>query len=554
MWYNVLDRPANHLLQGSVMTALVLPLDGLAHDRAGLRLYSADSVTRATRVHRAANRFVLAWLAARTLGWTMLMTARPNPPLDVIEWLSWGRHWQMGYHKHPPLAAWVAEVGWTLTPGSFFGIYLLGYLAVALALWSVWNLARQVLPLRSALAATLCLEGLVYLGQVAGEFNNQVLLVGFWAMLIDRAYAAWKRDRLRDWILVGVALGLALLCKYSVVFLLVPLLGWWLWQSGTRRFSRLLVVAGISGMIFLPHLIWLCRNDFITLRYASRRAQGEFDDPGVLVSQLSFVLSQVVRLSPVLLILAPLLTRRRGTPPSTAKSYLLVAVVGPIALHLLAGLSPGTKLRDIWGVPLWTFAPAALLLLVGANPGGRAWGRFRLLWVVVGVGGVCITGAVQVMGWPPREGPRRVTFPGAALAAAVTHGYERRHGVPPAIAAGDWWLAGNICCLAPSRPTLYSSREPAGTGHDRDRDGGDPRRFAWPEPETAPWTSDDDLRRRGGVLLWCAATYGEDMPDWLHARFPTAEVQRALALPWTGGGEGRARVGWAMIAPRAVTR
>ena len=65
--------------------------------------------------------------------------------------------------------------------------------------------------MRAALAATLCLEALVYLGPVAGEFNNQVLLVGFWAMLVDRAYAAWERDRLRDWILAGVALGLALL-------------------------------------------------------------------------------------------------------------------------------------------------------------------------------------------------------------------------------------------------------------------------------------------------------------------------------------------------------
>ena len=232
--------------------------------------------------HQLAGRLVLAWLAVRTIGWTLLMTARPNPPLDVIEWLSWGRHWQLGYHKHPPLAAWVAEVGWAGTPGSFFGIYLLGYLAVALALWSVWNLARQVLPLRAALAATLCLEGLVYVGLIAGEFNNQVLLVGFWAMLIDRAYAAWEHDRPRDWLLAGLALGLALLCKYSVAFLVVPLLGWWFGREGTRRpLTAAGFVAGVAGLIFLPHLLWLWRNDFVTLKYASRRVQGEADDAGV---------------------------------------------------------------------------------------------------------------------------------------------------------------------------------------------------------------------------------------------------------------------------------
>ena len=518
------------------MTAFPIPLD-------------ATSPRVAATPHQLAGRLVLAWLAVRTLGWTLLMAARPNPPLDLVEWLSWGRHWQLGYHKHPPLAAWVAEIGWRLTPGSFFGVYLMGYLGVALALWSVWNLARRVLPLRAALAATLCLEALVYLGPAAGEYNNQVLLVGFWAMLIDRAHAAWERDRLRDWLFAGVALGLALLCKYSVVLLLVPLLGWWFWKERTRRVSRVVLFLGIGGAIFLPHLVWLYRNDFITLKYASRRAHGEIDDPGVLASQLSFLLSQAVRLSPVLIVLVPLLRGRQATSPTAAKSYLCAAVLGPVALHLLAGLMPGARLRDLWGMPLWTFAPVALLVFVGANPTRRAWRRFRLLWAVGVAGVVGVTALLQIAGWPPREGPRRVTFPGATLAAEVAGRYELRHGVPPAIAAGDWWLAGNICCFAPSRPTLYSSREPAGLGHAPRPDAGDPKRFASPDPETAPWTGDADVSRRGGVLVWCAATYGEDMPGWLHARFPDAEPQPALALPWPGGGDGRVRVGWAMVPP-----
>ena len=274
----------------------------------------------------------------------------------------------------------------------------------------------------------------------------------------------------------------------------------------------------------------------------------------MVASQLSFLLSQVVRLLPVLLILAPLLRRRLATPPSAAKSYLLAAVLGPVALHLFAGLMPGAKLRDLWGMPLWTFAPTALLLFVGANPTRRAWQRFRLLWVVVIVGVAGVTIAVQVLGWPPRETPRRVTFPGAALAAKVVELYEARYGVPPAIAAGDWWLAGNICCFAPSRPALYSSREPAGTGYDPRRDKGDPRRFAWPEPETAPWTGDEDFHRRGGVLVWNVVMYGEEMPGWLRARYPDAEPQPAFRLAWAGGGEGRVRVGWAMVPPGSTSR
>ena len=158
-----------------------------------------------------------------------------------------------------------------------------------------------------------------------------------------------------------------------------------------------------------------------------------------------------------------------------------------------------------------------MLLLASESSTDRAWRRFQILlrrpssssggrgdaapiqvsWLAVA--------AIPATGDVPRRGV-------AAEAGEPSDERQVRYGVPPAIAAGDWWLAGNVCCFAPSRPTLYSSREPAGAGYDPRRDRGDPRRFAWPEPETAPWTGDEDLRRRGGVLVWDVAMYGEDMP------------------------------------------
>ena len=77
----------------------------------------------------------------------------------------------------------------------------------------------------------------------------------------------------------------------------------------------------------------------------------------------------------------------------------------------------------------------------------------------------------------------------------------------------------------------------------------DVRRCLAPEPAAAPWTGDDDLNARGGVLLWDAGTCGEDMPPWLHRRFPRAQAQRAMRLPYHGGGDRSLVVGWAMLAP-----
>ena len=45
----------------------------------------------------------------------MVWTALPsliffNLPLDVIEAMVYGREWQLGYDKLPPLPWWIAEV------------------------------------------------------------------------------------------------------------------------------------------------------------------------------------------------------------------------------------------------------------------------------------------------------------------------------------------------------------------------------------------------------------------------------------------------------------
>jgi hypothetical protein len=409
-----------------------------------------------------------------------------------------------------------------------------------------------VLPPRPALAAVLCLDGLVFFQQAAAEFNNQVLLIAFWALAVWLFHRALTADRLSDWLGTGVALGLSLLCKYSAVFLVVPLLGLWLWRNGLRRPSRPLLVALAATLVFLPHFVWLCQHDFPTLRYALERAEGVRGGLDNRLSALTFLLSQGLRLLPVALVLAPLPSGRWRVLDARGRAdraFVAVVVLGPLALHLAASLGLGMTLRDIWGAPLWTFAGLLLLLLLSTKEGERAWRRTWLAWACVALLSLLVVLAGNMAGGR-RGKPLRIHYPGPALAAEVTRRWQQRFGFPLPIVAGDWWLAGTVCCHAAHRPTLYASREPAAFGMDPFSSKGDPRRFANPDARTSPWTSDDDLRRRGGVLLWDAGCYGADLPAWLRQRFPRAQPQKALSLSCAAGGP-KVRIGWAMIAPAA---
>jgi hypothetical protein len=519
-------------------------------------LRSEDSASRLNSLFRL-------WLVSRTLLWTLIAALTQHvPPLDTVEWLCWGREWQLGYYKHPPLSAWVADVAFRLTGGSFFGVYLAGYAAIAVAMWCVWQLARAMLPPRQALAATVCLDGLVFFQYAAAEFNNQVLLIAFWALAIWLFHRALAADRWRDWIGTGAALGLALLCKYSALFLIVPLLGLWLWRNGQRRFSRPLVVALVAALVFLPHFLWLCRHDFPTLRYAALRAAGDSETFDHRLSALMFLLSQGLRLLPVAVVLAPLVGQRARSVGDAKKSvtcasgslapdrtFVAVAVLGPLALHLAASLALGVTLRDIWGAPLWTFAGLLALLYIHTEATDQAWQRMGLAWATV-TGLSLVVVLTSNLAGGLRGKPQRIHYPGPQLAAELTRRWQERFDEPVPIVAGDWWLAGLVCCHAPHRPTLYASLEPAAFGVDPYTRPGDPRRYCNPDPRTSPWTDDADLCARGGLLVWDADCYGGHIPEWLGERFPKALPQAPLALPCAAGGP-TLHVGWAMIAPAA---
>src|SRR5690606_25389546 len=82
--------------------------------------------------------------------------AQPNAPLDTVEQIFWGIHWQLGYHKHPPLPAWIAA-GAVWLAGEVWGAYLAGQIAVLTCIWAAWRLGREYLSPPLALAAAALL-------------------------------------------------------------------------------------------------------------------------------------------------------------------------------------------------------------------------------------------------------------------------------------------------------------------------------------------------------------------------------------------------------------
>src|SRR5438132_13218064 len=130
--------------------------------------------TLLAQIAAAPGRALAAILALHAIVWTALPALLyPNLPLDLIEALTYGREWQLGYDKLPPLPWWLVEIVYR-TVGHDVAYYVLAQIAVVLAFAVVWLTARELVGAVGALVAVLILDGLHYFHFTAAKFNHDV--------------------------------------------------------------------------------------------------------------------------------------------------------------------------------------------------------------------------------------------------------------------------------------------------------------------------------------------------------------------------------------------
>ncbi len=478
-----------------------------------------------------------ALLAVHVAVWTTLPTALyPNLPLDLIEALTYGREWQLGYDKLPPLPWWLVEIVYRVM-GHDFGFYLLAQIAVIAALAIVFMTSRPLAGPVGALVAVLIVDGLHYLSYTAAKFNHDVIQLPFWALAGYSLHRALRGGWIGHWALLGLAIGISLWAKYFVVMLAIPIGLFVLIDADARKCLKTpgpYIAAAVALIVMAPHLIWLVQNDFLPLGYAERRAvlsRGWYDH---LWRPAQFALSQLFFLIPALLIALPLFVPRRATTEkpvvSLADAYDMRIVTwlafGPIAAVLALAAVSGRGTVAMWGYPLWMFIGLWLVLVARrAFEPGRL-GRILVTWATVFA---CMAGAfvVNYAVLPNYDHRYRAVFyPGERLATELSRRYRTITGQPIAYVIGDMWTGGNVAHYAPSRPRVLI---------DGDR-------------ARAPWIDLADLNARGAVLVWTSGDL-DTIPIGFRNIAGEAAVQPPFLIP-DRRGDSFVNVGWAVLLPK----
>jgi hypothetical protein len=294
-------------------------------------------------------------------------------------------------------------------------------------------------------------------------------------------------------------------------------------------------------VVIAPQLWWLVGHEFLPLHHAVIRAEAAASWYDWVAFPLRWIASQLFFLLPTVGLLALVLAgaRRDQPAPSQASSgfaqrYIAVLGFGPFVLVTLGATMLGRLAVAIWGYPLWTFMPLAVLMWfnpVVGQPQLRSFARACLLVLVA------MPVAYVAVEWLEpflRDRPKATQFPGQLLADTITRQWRAATGTPLEYVGGADFGSSGAGEFAANTVAVYSPDRPHVLVHG--------------DPALSPWIDRADLDRRGIVLLWEGF---EGLPADLEATFPRAELQPPLTLPrQTLYPRQPATVNYALVRPR----
>jgi hypothetical protein len=475
------------------------------------------------------------FLGVHAVLWTALPSALyPNLPLDLIEALTYGREWQLGHDKLPPLPWWLVELVHRAI-GRDFAFYLLAQAAVVAAFALVYATAQPLLGGTRALLGILIADGLHFFNYTAAKFNHDVIQLPFWALAGFAFHRALRTGRLGYWGLLGVAVGGALWAKYFVLVLALPLALFLLFDPQARchiRSAGPYLAVALALAIAAPHLVWLVKNDFLPFAYAAARAAPARGLADHLLHPAEFIAGQIFFALPAALIALPLLRGRRGDAGPRADAFdrriLALLALGPAATVIALSFATGRGTIAMWGYPLWLFAGVFVVLATRTTPDRNGLRAVLVLWgAVTAVAAALFVANYRVL---PHVDTRfrAVLMPGAEMARELSTRFRAATGQPLHYVVGRLWDGGNVAHYAPERPRLLLD--------------GDHRR--------APWIDRADLKRRGAVVVWATSDpWLLPMPAELRTAAAGAIEQPAFSLPFHRG-RLHLQVQWALLPPQ----
>jgi len=416
-----------------------------------------DALADPTRSERT----FLVSLAIYVLVWTVYGTiAKSSQGLhpDMTEVIAWSRDLSLGHLKHPPFAAWLVRLWFTVFPIAGWSYYLLAMLMPAITLWIVWRMSADYLDVEKRIVGIALLTFVPFFNFHALKYNVNTVLLPLWAAT-TWFFLMSVRTRRTFWaILAGVAAACAMLGKYWSIFLLAGLgLAVLLDKRRTAYFRSASpwITIGTGLIVLAPHLLWLFESDFESFSYAML-VHGDKPFTATVVAAVAYVAGAFGYIILPLVIACAIARPNLKTisdivwPQDPERRLVAAAFWGPLLLPAIVAVLGGAEITSLWSMPAFSLLPA--LLLSSPAVAIRELDTRRILLGAAALPIVMLFMAPVITIAAHRAGPA----PAAAQASLLTREVERlwyeSTPEPLRFVDGDLDLAYGVAAYAAERP------------------------------------------------------------------------------------------------------
>jgi hypothetical protein len=196
---------------------------------------------------------------------------------EAYQWL-WSKHLALSYYSKPPLIAYTQFLGTSLWGDTAFGVrFFSPVIAAILGLMLLRFFAREV-NARAGFFLLLIITATPLMSAGSVLMTIDPLSVLFWTAAMLAGWRAVQPDApTRQWLWVGLWMGLGFLSKYTELFQLASWAVFFVLWSPARKHLRRpgpYLALLVHLICALPVLIWNAQHDWITVSHVA-------DDAGV---------------------------------------------------------------------------------------------------------------------------------------------------------------------------------------------------------------------------------------------------------------------------------
>ncbi|MGP8252164.1 MAG: glycosyltransferase family 39 protein [Terracidiphilus sp.] len=189
---------------------------------------------------------------------------------DELQFLSDAMHLDWGFVAYPPLTPFLARVAFSLFGPSLEGLRIFSVAAMAIVLVISAKMAKELGGGRLAQVTAALVVGLSPYPLFEGtEFQYTPFDYLWWVLAAYFTILLLKSENPRWWLAIGAAVGLGLLTKYSILFLVAGILAGVVLSSASRYLRSGWFWGGlaVSLLIFLPDLLWEAHHKFVSYAF-----------------------------------------------------------------------------------------------------------------------------------------------------------------------------------------------------------------------------------------------------------------------------------------------